>query len=74
MLCWIALLDAVICNTRHSELVLDEVESARRDHVKVMVPPGFVVNIQGYWITKCNDFLFLMQTHVQHQEASCAGQ
>ena len=48
MLCWIALLDTVFCITRHSEQVLGEVKSARRDNVKVMVPPGFVVNIQGF--------------------------
>lgn len=73
MLCWRALLDAVTCNTRHSEQVLNEVESVRREHVKVMVPPGFVVNIEGFLITKCNGILFLMHLHVQVQEASCAG-
>ena len=48
MLCWIALLDAVFCITRHSEQVLSEVESARRNNVKVMVPSGFVLHIQGF--------------------------
>jgi hypothetical protein len=38
MLYWSTLLDAVICNTTHSEQVLDEVESVRREHVEVMVP------------------------------------
>ena len=66
MLSWIVLLDAIFCITRHNEQVLSEVESARRDNMKVMVPPGFVVNIQGFRITKCNGFLFPMQIHVQH--------
>ena len=48
MMCWIALLDVVVCNTRHSEQILNEVESARREHVKVMAPPRYVVNIQGF--------------------------